>query len=161
LIPAGISSIMAYQTCHFYNLEAAVGLDCPNRYSDVLIVELLLGCFARINSIDGWRQFATTVPGFANVKAYPSYTGRYSKDLQAWIDLFLAFNQRVKDGRIDPMKDHHGDITVRRGDQYSSLYQLCNTAMQQDIAEYFAIGARAGLKISWGANGIFASRSQI
>ncbi len=32
---------------HLYNLDAAVGMQCPNHAIDVMLVQMLLWCFAR------------------------------------------------------------------------------------------------------------------
>ena len=152
---------MAYQTLVFYNLGAAVGRDAPNHFSDVMLIEALLGILGRGWSMANWKEMAKQggVEGFANVTEPPKITGRFKPELQAWIDVFLLFDKKTaRDGRIDPVKDERGSIGVERGGRTTSLYNLSRNAAFTNASEYMKIGDRLGLKVNLGDKGISLTR---
>ena len=107
-----------------------------------------------------WRRdFAKGVEGFANVKNHPRPTGRYATELQGWIDLYLAFSGRTRDGRFDPLRDHNGSVTTEKGGRIPNHAQLCKEAMQTDIRAYLKLGDRAGLKVNVGQTGFNVTRN--
>lgn len=95
---------MAEKWCPFYNVDSAVGKNCPNQTLDVMIVQFFL------------RELSAH-PDFMS-HGRPSQPcavdGWYGPNTQAWIDWMQAFFKSkgmsiTVDGRIDPAPNSDWD----------------------------------------------------
>jgi hypothetical protein len=94
---------------HLYNIDQAVGLNCPNKPEDVVLVRFMLLKWSFTGAGPHDKNFPD--PGWGNVPA----SGTWDLYTLGWILMFQIMNpdRGQMDGRFDPI-DFNGLPTQRR-----------------------------------------------